>query len=52
MRRILFLVFLIVFPILGGCATPRQAADVEVRSTGDAQVYGVYSRHFTAQGRP
>ncbi|WP_300158169.1 hypothetical protein [Solidesulfovibrio sp.] len=52
MRRILFLVFLIAIPVLGGCGTPRQDSNVEVRTTGDAQVYGVYSRHFTAPGRP
>jgi hypothetical protein len=51
MRRICFLIFLTALPLLAGCATPRETANIEVRTTGDALVYGVYSRTPAASGR-
>lgn len=51
MRRICFLIFLTALPLLAGCATPRETANIEVRTTGDALVYGVYSRNPAASGR-
>ena len=51
MRRICFLIFLAALPLLAGCASPRETANIEVRTTGDALVYGVYSRNPAASGR-
>lgn len=51
MSRLCLLVFLAALPLLAGCATPRETANIEVRTTGDARAYGVYFRNPAASGR-
>jgi hypothetical protein len=51
MSRICLFIFLAALPLLAGCATPRETANIEVRTTGDARAYGVYFRNPAASGR-
>jgi hypothetical protein len=43
MFRPVSLLILLAFCLLCACSSPRAASSLEVRTTGDARVYGVYT---------
>ncbi len=51
MLRLLFSLVVLALPILAGCAHPPDASTLSVRTTGDARIYGVYSRNPAGIGR-
>ena len=45
------LLILLAFCLLCACSSPRATSSLEVRTTGDARVYGVYTSNPYGGGR-
>lgn len=51
MVRVFFLLLAFAVCLVAGCAHDPESSGLTVRTTGDAQLYGVYRHNFSAPDR-